>query len=154
MLGYSRARLATSPALGSASICQFPVSNKMDGWRMEIMVETQPQHLCILPSSWPKGEKGRQTQPPRVTSISYHPLSRLLCFKIQIRRGKGDLLSLLPLPSVFNTPRNFFLFMELEFPIPIIRKRKIQFLRLCTSSSRRPYWILSFNNFLFSHECR
>lgn len=39
---HSRARLATSPALGSASICQFPVSNKMDGWRMEIMVETQP----------------------------------------------------------------------------------------------------------------
>lgn len=39
---HSRARLATSPALGSASICQFPVSNKMDGWRMEIMVETRP----------------------------------------------------------------------------------------------------------------
>lgn len=38
----SHARLATSPALGSASICQFPVSNKMDGWRMEIMVETYP----------------------------------------------------------------------------------------------------------------
>ena len=27
----SHARLATSPVLGSASICQFPVSNKMDG---------------------------------------------------------------------------------------------------------------------------
>lgn len=38
----SHARIATSPALGSASICQFPVSNKMDGWRMEIMVGTYP----------------------------------------------------------------------------------------------------------------
>lgn len=43
---HKHARLATSPALGSASICQFPVSNKMDGWRMEIMVETQPHTLA------------------------------------------------------------------------------------------------------------
>lgn len=126
MLGHSRARLATSPALGSASICQFPVSNKMDGWRMEIMVETQPQHLCILPSSWPKGEKGRQTQPPRVTSISYHPLSRLLCFKIQIRQGEGKeifFLFFLFLPF-FNIPRKFFFF---SWNRKYLRKLKIQF---------------------------
>lgn len=35
---HRRRRFATSPALGSTSICQFPVSNKMDDWRMEIMV--------------------------------------------------------------------------------------------------------------------
>ena len=44
----SHARLATSPALGSASVCQFPVSNKMDGWRMEIMVETYPTFASVF----------------------------------------------------------------------------------------------------------
>lgn len=41
----------------SASICQFPVSNKMDGWRMEIMVETQPPYPCILPLARTRGRE-------------------------------------------------------------------------------------------------
>lgn len=118
---HSRARLATSPALGSASICQFPVSNKMDGWRMEIMVETRPHTLkpsvrcarvramekerSYKPEKRKREKERRKGQPlhsvcdhpyterpaaPALfrASISYHPLSRLLCFKIQIRRGK------------------------------------------------------------------
>ena len=34
-------------ALGSTSICQFPVSNKMDGWRMEIMFKIHPITLVL-----------------------------------------------------------------------------------------------------------
>ena len=40
----SRARVATSPALEFASICQFPVSNKMDGPR----IETQPRTFACF----------------------------------------------------------------------------------------------------------
>lgn len=61
---HKHARLATSPALGSASICQFPVSNKMDGWRMEIMVETQPHTLASFHC-----ERERESAPP----FCYHP---------------------------------------------------------------------------------
>jgi len=75
------ARLATSPALGSASICQFPVSNKMDGWRMEIMVETQPHTLASfycerapLHSVCDHPYAERATSPTLFhTSFSYHP---------------------------------------------------------------------------------
>lgn len=54
MYTYTHTRLSMSAALGSTSTCQFPVSNKMDGWRMEIMVEIYPilaSRLCPQPAS-------------------------------------------------------------------------------------------------------
>lgn len=82
---HKHARLATSPALGSASICQFPVSNKMDGWRMEIMVETQPHTLASFhceraPLHSATTLMPREGHLPRVIPhfvLSYHPPARI-----------------------------------------------------------------------------
>lgn len=109
MLGYSRARLATSPALGSASICQFPVSNKMDGWRMEIMVETQPQHLCILPSSQ-KGRKGDRHSRPALLRSRIIPFRVFCALKYKYDGGKEIFFLFFPsLPFLIHLEIFFFL---------------------------------------------